>query len=138
MAEGGETSAPGTSARRDTAEAQQLAAAIAAQLGETLGGPLGQIRRVVQTLGAERARALLAEALAVEAQGGMLLLDGSRRRTLGGVFFQLVREQTTGQERRAIFPLVGHGLRRRRWRSTGRSTRRWSSPWRRRWGRQRA
>ena len=73
MAEGAGTSAPGATERGDAAEIQQVAAAIAAQLGETLGGPLWQIRRVVQTLGAERARALLAETLAIEARGGLPL-----------------------------------------------------------------
>jgi hypothetical protein len=33
-----------------------------------------------------------------------MLLDGSRRRTLGGVFFRLVREQTTPAERSRIWP----------------------------------
>ena len=34
----------------------------------------------------------------------MLTTDGTRRRTPGGVFFQLVREQATKQERRRLFP----------------------------------
>ena len=108
MAEGAGTIAPGATERGDAAD-RQLAAAIAAQLGEMLGGPIGQIRRVLQRLGAERAWALLAEALAIEARGGMVLPDGSRRRTAEGIFFHLVREQTTGQERQAIFALLGRG-----------------------------
>ena len=111
MAEGVGTSALDTSARGDAAEIQQLAAAIAAQLGETLGGPIGQIRRVVQTLGAERARALLAEALAVEERGGMVLPDGSRRRTPGGVVFHLVRQQTTAGRGGSVATLPEGGQR---------------------------
>jgi hypothetical protein len=37
---------------------------------------------------------VIEQAYALEAQGGLMLLNGSRRRTRGGVFFQLVREQT--------------------------------------------
>ena len=77
---------------------------IATTLGETESVPLMHIRRIVQTLGPERALQLLEQAQAVEAQGGLMLLDGSRRRTLGGVFFRLVREQTTPAERSRIWP----------------------------------
>jgi PHAX RNA-binding domain len=79
---------------------------IAATLGETEPVPLMHIRRIVQTLGPERALQLLEQAQTVEAQGGLLLLDGSRRRTPGGVFFRLVREQTTPAERRRIWPWI--------------------------------
>jgi len=67
-----------------------LARAIAAVLGETLPPPLRIITRVVDRLGPARARALLGQALTVEAQGGLTLPDGTRR-TPGGVFFSLVR-----------------------------------------------
>jgi hypothetical protein len=78
-------------------------AAIADQLGETEAEPRRQIRRAVRALGEERAQALLAEALAIEAGGGELLPDGSRRRTPGGVYFRLVRAQFSPAEARAIF-----------------------------------
>ena len=78
--------------------------AIAAQLGETAPLPRRQIAQALATLGEERVRALVTEALAIEAQGGLMLPDGSRRRTLGGVFFQLLRKGVTPAERRAIFP----------------------------------
>src|SRR5439155_20874735 len=39
-----------------------------------------------------------------EANGGMLTKDGTRRRTRGGVFFQLVRQQARPHERRLLFP----------------------------------
>ena len=79
-------------------------AAIAAQLGETEQLPLRQIARALAALGEERVRAFVAEALAIEAQGGLMLPDGSRRRTLGGVFFHLLRKGVTSAEHRAIFP----------------------------------
>jgi hypothetical protein len=77
-------------------------AAIAAQLGETVGGPRATIWRIVRTIGPERAHAFVAQALEVEANGGMMVPDGSRRRTLGGVFFYLVRTQISDEEAVAI------------------------------------
>ena len=76
---------------------------IAAELGETEAQPLTHIARIVRTLGEERALALLARAETVEAQGGLRLPDG-RRRTKGGVFFRLAREETSPQERAQIWP----------------------------------
>jgi len=79
---------------------------IATQLGETDRGPLGQVGRVVGRLGADRARTFLARTQEIEAAGGLLLPDGSRRRTPGGVFFHLVRADDTlsREDRVSIFP----------------------------------
>jgi len=79
---------------------------IATQLGETERGPLGQVGRVVGRLGADRARTFLARTQEIEAAGGLLLPDGSRRRTPGGVFFHLVRADDTlsREDRVSIFP----------------------------------
>jgi len=79
---------------------------IAAQLGETERGPLGQVGRVVGRLGIDRARAFLTRTQEIEAAGGLLLPDGSRRRTTGGVFFHLVRadDTLTRADHVSIFP----------------------------------
>jgi len=79
---------------------------IAAQLGETARGPRGQVGRVVGRLGADRARTFLTRTQEIEAAGGLLLSDGSRRRTPGGVFFHLVRADNTlsREDRVSIFP----------------------------------
>ncbi len=79
---------------------------IAAQLGETERGPLGQVGRVVGRLGADRARAVLVRTQEIEAAGGLLLPDGSRRRTPGGTFFHLVRtdDNLSREDRIYIFP----------------------------------
>ena len=76
---------------------------IAAQLGEIDDEPRATILRAVVRLGADAALALLGEALAVEAGGGMWLGDGSRRRTPGGVFFYLLRQRAEKPDRLAIF-----------------------------------
>jgi hypothetical protein len=88
---------------QDTDGEERVAAQIAAQLGETAFAPRRQIQRIVAVLGAARAQALLTEALAIEARGGMRLPDGSRRRTPGGVFFQLVKARATARQRWLLF-----------------------------------
>src|SRR5437660_1908616 len=74
-------------------------------LAETLQEPNRPLlTQVLQMLGQDRCAALLADTLQCEANGGMLTKDGTRRRTPGGVFFQLVKERATPQERRRLFP----------------------------------
>lgn len=81
-----------------------VAAQIALALGETAPPALAQIRRIVRTIGPEAAQATVDEAQQVEAAGGMLVPDGSRRRTLGGVFFALVRDHLPLEQRAVVFP----------------------------------
>ncbi len=74
---------------------EDVAAMIADQLGETEAWPRRNIVIIVRALGRTQSRQLLAQALQIEANGGMMLPDNSRRRTPGGVFFHLA--YTTGQ-----------------------------------------
>src|SRR6516165_1323935 len=62
------------------------------------------LTKVLRTLGPERTTAIFADTLQQEAAGGVLTKDGTRRRTAGGGFFQLVKAQATRQERRRLFP----------------------------------
>ena len=62
---------------------------IADQIGETQAGPRAQIVQIVRALGRTQARALLDQTMQIEENGGMLVPDGSRRRTPGGIFFSL-------------------------------------------------
>jgi hypothetical protein len=62
------------------------------------------LARVLRTLGQERCQAIFTEACAIEASGGMLTSAGDRRRTAGGTFFRLVRNQCSKQERVRLFP----------------------------------
>src|SRR3954470_12119746 len=76
--------------------------------GETLAAILQEpkvalLRQVLRTVGPERCAAILADTLACEARGGMRTTDGTRRRTPGGVFFQLVKERATPKERQRLF-----------------------------------
>ena len=62
------------------------------------------LTQVLRALGQDRCAAILTDTLQCEAHGGILTKDGTRRRTPGGVFFQLVKERATRQERRRLFP----------------------------------
>jgi len=70
-----------------------IAVEIAGQLGENEIDARRQITRALRVIGEERTRAFVAQALTVEAAGGMMLKSGSRRHTPGGVFFRLMRDE---------------------------------------------
>jgi hypothetical protein len=70
---------------------QQTVKTLASELGETKPSVLSQLHAIVKKLGCEQALHLLDEARQVEANGGMMIKNGSRRRTFGGVYFVLVR-----------------------------------------------
>jgi hypothetical protein len=62
------------------------------------------LTHVLKLLGPDRTQTILTDTLTCEANGGMLTKDGTRRRTPGGTFFQLVRDRVTARERRRLFP----------------------------------
>jgi hypothetical protein len=75
------------------------------KLAEVLREPkVPLLRQVLRTLGPDRTAAILTDTLTCEANGGMLTKDGTRRRTPGGVFFQLVKERVNPREHRHLFP----------------------------------
>jgi hypothetical protein len=81
--------------------------AIVDQIAQALHEHTDEARRHIQmiaaVLGAEQALALLDETSATEAAGGMLVPDGSKRRTPGGVFFLLARRHLTHDQQQQIF-----------------------------------
>ena len=75
------------------------------QLAAALQEPnVDLLRQVLTVLGPDHTAQLLAQTLEIEAAGGMLIMNGKRRRTPGGVFFQLVRQQATRSQRDYLFP----------------------------------
>jgi hypothetical protein len=72
-------------------------------------------------IGPERAQDFLRQALDVEAQGGMMIADQSRRRTPGGVFFYLIRKSVSKEERKAIFPTTPPNKRKKRAKPTAKA-----------------
>jgi hypothetical protein len=75
---------------------------VATQLSETNPVALQQIQRALQVCGAEIVKTVLQETLDIEARGGMTLPDSDRRRTVGGVFFLLLRQRTDPEVWRQI------------------------------------
>jgi hypothetical protein len=82
---------------------EAAAAAIAEKLGETDATPLKQIDQIIEALGEARALELLEQTMQIEAQGGMTVANGSRRRSPGGVFFHLVRKDLSREWKQRIF-----------------------------------
>lgn len=82
---------------------EETVSTIAKGLGETDEVPLSQIGGVVRVLGEDVAQKLLAETQEIEKNGGMMLPDGSRKRTPGGVFFFLARQKLSQADKLAIF-----------------------------------
>src|SRR5678810_1201687 len=82
---------------------EETVSTIAKALGESDEIPLGQISGVVRALGEELCLKLLAETQDIEAKGGMMLPDNSRKRTMGGVFFFLARQKLSQEDKLAIF-----------------------------------
>ncbi|NJO82520.1 MAG: hypothetical protein HC828_06630 [Blastochloris sp.] len=87
----------------ETEGIRRIANQIAALLGETRDAPQAQIRRIVTLLGVAQAKALADEAVALEANGGLPLRDGSGKHTLGGIFFRLVKAHCTPSQFRRLF-----------------------------------
>ncbi len=81
-------------------------ATAAGKLGETDADPIAQLRRIVERAGAERVAALVKDATAIHRNGGLLVLNGSRYRTLGGCFFYLAERYAglSKADRKYCFP----------------------------------
>jgi hypothetical protein len=84
-------------------EQKQLAREIAKKLQENKRIPCRQILGVVRWCGPEFANSLVEEIEEIEAAGGMMLEDGSRKRTPGGIFFKLTKDRISIKMRGAIF-----------------------------------
>jgi RNA recognition motif-containing protein len=70
-------------------KARKTAEAVCKELGEDIRKPVRRIHTMVLLLGHSFVTALVEEAKDVYAGEGMLTSDGSRKRSLGGVFFRL-------------------------------------------------
>lgn len=69
-----------------------LARRIQRKLQETEQIPLKEICTVVAATGLEPSKQLLKKALTIEKEGGMMTADGTRRRSVGGIWFHLVKQ----------------------------------------------
>merc|ERR1719247_1356025 len=89
-----------TSPKLRPAPSNEVAERIATELQEK---DRELMESVVEHLGVEQALQVLSETRDVLAKGGMLVPDGSRKRTPGGTFLTLVQERVTPEERKSIW-----------------------------------
>lgn len=78
-------------------------AIIAHRLGENNPYVISQISRLFYHFGSDVIKEILAETEQIETGDGMLLPDGSRRRTPGGVFFFLAKKRLSPDDSARIF-----------------------------------
>jgi hypothetical protein len=79
--------------------------ALVTQIAEALNeSNIELLRKVVEVLGPARTAEFFQKTLEIEAAGGLMIRNGSRRRTPGGVFFQTIKDNISGAERHRIFP----------------------------------
>jgi hypothetical protein len=83
---------------------KEVAEQIAAQLGEAEAEPRKTIYRAVKKLGRDQAQLFVQKALEIESAGGLMVPDQSRRRTIGGIFFFLIKTEVPAEVTRHIFP----------------------------------
>lgn len=82
----------------------QLVEEIADALQETEPGPRIRISKIVNLLGRTACLDLLRKTQEVEAAAGMMVTNGTRRRTIGGVWFYLARSTMTPEQRLKVWP----------------------------------
>lgn len=84
-------------------EAWEAARRITRSLNENGPQVTRLIVRLIETMGIEFADDFLQQTLAVEAQGGIWLPNGTRRRTPGGAFLYLARKALNAEQQIAVF-----------------------------------
>lgn len=72
-------------------------------LGETERSPSAVVERMILRCGVDFVQELLDETLHIENEGGMMIADGSRRRTTGGVFFKLAKDRVADEDWTFVF-----------------------------------
>ncbi len=96
--------------RELTSKQKKAVEAFCAALDETDGKPTRQLEMMVRLCGSSFVQAILDEALALDAAGGLMTLDGKRRRSKGGVFFFLAHNRVSAPVRHIIFTRKGRFL----------------------------
>jgi hypothetical protein len=89
--------------KKDMLKVTELAVTVASRLRERRPDVVYQIDQIVQVLGTPTVEELCGQAEAIQAAGGERLANGTRKRTLGGIFFRLARERTPPAQRDAIW-----------------------------------
>jgi hypothetical protein len=84
----------------------EIAQQVARQLNEKNPGAVEQIHRLLEVTSEDFVQALLEKTLEIEAKGGMFVTSETeaRRRSPGGVFFHLAKENITEEQKKIVFP----------------------------------
>lgn len=90
--------------RRLGPDERAAAAQIADALGEQEYGPRRLIESVIRISGVPFAWRLLRETVRIQLDGGMMVQNEDRQRTIGGVFFYLARGRMSREARYLAFP----------------------------------
>lgn len=77
-------------------------------LGEKDDMARGQIFRTLLYCGIEFGLDMLDKAIAVQADGGLMVQDGSRPRTFGGTYFVIARDEMTFEQRGWVYHFPNH------------------------------
>jgi hypothetical protein len=85
-------------------DVQKEAQKLAESLGESDDKPIKQITQLIETCGIEFVKKISEETDNIELKGGLKTYDNKHRRTKGGVFFLLAKEQMDATLRQEIFP----------------------------------
>lgn len=83
---------------------RQFAEELAEKLNESNPKARFQLRRIVETQGRTFSQKLYDETMRIEEEGGLMTLDGTRRRTIGGVYLYLAWQHVAPEFRDKIFP----------------------------------
>jgi hypothetical protein len=68
------------------------------------------IKDISAFLGAERTETYFNDALSIQESGGMMTKRGDRKRTPGGIFFSIVKDNLNDLERELLFPYGRHSF----------------------------
>ena len=82
---------------------EDVGSSISEALAERDEIPRRQITEIIEVLGEAAALEVLAEARRVQDEGGLAVRDGTRQRTVGGVFFSLAKARLPRADRNRIF-----------------------------------
>jgi len=96
--------------RELTSKQKKAVEAFCAELEEKDGKPTRQIEMMVRLCGSSFVQVIVEEALELEAAGGLMTLDGKRRRSKGGVFFYLAHNRVSAPVRHIVFTRKGRFL----------------------------
>ncbi len=85
---------------------RQTVEELVSKLGENEPRSQAMIERSVAALGIEDAQALYAEVEVIENNGGMLTVDGNRRRTPGGIYMLLLKQRLNAEGKKDLLKQI--------------------------------